>query len=108
MASVDEAAASLGANKSEAEELAGQLAASKQQTEELQSEISVLGAEGAANRASAAVQTIEGLMAEVAGLAARIGEAQAQILAIKQGDLLTTSGGTSASVLLRGDSFVPD
>ncbi|WP_133884434.1 hypothetical protein [Glycomyces sp. NRRL B-16210] len=97
MANVDEVAASLGANKSEAEGLAGQLAASKQQTEELQIEIAALGAEGAANRASAAAQAIDALMTEATGLADRIGEAQAQVLAIKEGGLLTTAATSTGS-----------
>ncbi|HEU5128841.1 MAG TPA: DddA-like double-stranded DNA deaminase toxin [Glycomyces sp.] len=93
MASVDEVAAALGGNKVEAEGLAGQLAAAKQQAEELQGEFAALGAEGTANRAGAAAQTIEALMAEAAGLAERIGEAQAQVLAIGQSGLLTTGTG---------------
>lgn len=93
MASVDEVAASLDGNKSEAEGLAGQLAATKQQAEELQGEFAAFGAEGTANRAGAAAQTIEGLMSEAAGLAERIGEAQAQVLALGQSGLLATGTG---------------
>jgi hypothetical protein len=103
---VDEVAASLGGNKSEAEGLAAQLAASKQQAEELQGQLAALGAEGAANLASAAVQTIEGLMSEAAGLAGRIGEAQAQVLAIRQGSLLTRGTAGTATTPV-GSSSAP-
>jgi hypothetical protein len=97
MTSVDEVAASLGGNKSEAEGLAGQLAASKQQAEELQGALAAVGVESTANRAAAAVQTIEQLVAEAAGLAERIGEAQAEVHAIGQSNLLTTSTGAPAT-----------